>query len=535
MPGVWVNHWREDLAAARAALEEKHPNAFHTVSAAELDAAFSALSERLPQLGHHEAIVELARIVAMVGDGHTRLTLPLGPGVEFEQGHSSTPPPALPEMRFHQLPLRLAIDGDGPWIERTTREHRDLVGARLVAIDGQPIERVIEAVSSTIRRDNEMQVLHHLPMHLVLPELLHARGVLASPLRAALTLRMRSGSTPAVERVVVLEPLAFDQPVEWVSGPTVGGAATSPLSLQDADRNYALHYLAAQDAIYLPFNVVYDDAEESIRGLATRLALLVAHPPSGRPVSKLVLDLRRNRGGDSSLAEPLLRALIASPLNEVGHLYVLIGRSTFSAAMNFALLLEKHTDSLFVGEPTGARPNSYGDSRKVRLPHTGLTLRISTLYWQSDPRDQRPWIAPQLPVAATAEDMLAGRDPVLETVLALAPPTGGVPWASLDEWRGELRTGSGAYPWSLRLEAAGAEWKGTVDVPAFELEGAPAEELAIGPDGLGFVLTVGEGRIRFRARALGDRLYGTFELGSHRLVSFLAPGSGSGADAGRAD
>lgn len=532
MPEVWIHHWREDLAAARAALEERHPNVFHTVSAAELDAAFSKLSARLPQLQHHEVIVELARIVALVGDGHTRLTLPLGPGVEFEQGHSSTPPPARPEMQFHQLPVRLAIDGDGPWIERTTPEHRDLVGARLLAIGGQPIDRVIDAVSPTIRRDNEMQVLYHLPMHLVLPEILHACGVLASPQRAELTLRLPFHSGPTARRHVLLEPLPFDEPVEWVGLPTTAGEATpTPLSVEDEDRNYALHYLADRDAIYLAFNVVYDAVDPSIRDLSVQLTDLVARPPGGRPVNKLILDLRRNRGGDTSLVEPLLRALVASPLNETGHLFVLIGRATFSAAMNFALLLEKHTEVLFVGEPTGARPNSYGDSRKVRLPHSGLTLRVSTLYWQSHPRDQRPWIAPQLPLVATADDVLAGRDPVLETVLALSPPAGGVPWAELRVWQGELRTGSGAFPWSLALWQTPSGWQGSADVPAFGLEEARAEELRIEPAGLSFALTVQEGPVRFSGHALGDRLYGHADLGSHRLGFFLATSDGQGGGA----
>ena len=53
-----------------------------------------------------------------------------------------------------------------------------------------------------------------------------------------------------------------------------------------------------------------------------------------------------------------------------GHLFVLIGRRTFSAAMNCASLLELHSKATFVGEPTGSRPNFVGESTYFTLPCT---------------------------------------------------------------------------------------------------------------------------------------------------------------------
>lgn len=517
LPQEWIAKWRADLVTARTALEKRHPSLFHSVTREALDSAFADLAARLPELEQHEAVVALAAIVAQVGDGHTRLTLPLGPGIEFDQGHSTTPPPTLPEMRFHQLPLRIAIDDQGPWIERIARRHRDLLGARITAVDGRPIDEVIAAVSPTIQRDNELQVLYHLPMHLVLPELLHARGMLADPGRAELTVRTPEG----VERSLVLAPVAFDESIDWV-GPLELGIEP-PLSARYGQRNYDLVYLEAAGAVYVPFNVVYDEEEESIRDFASRLSSFIAEPAPGRPVEKLVLDLRRNRGGNGALLKPLLHAIIASPLNRTGRLYALIGRETFSAAMFLALDLEKQTEVIFVGEPTGTRPNHYGDSRKVQLPNTGLTLRISTLYWQSHPRDTRSAISPQLPVAVARDDVLAGRDPVIDTVLGLAAPATGVPWTQRPLWRGEVRTGSGAFPWALRIEPGDGDDRARVDLPALGVEGAQVEDLSLEAAGVGFVLPLGDSTMPFRGMALGERLFGTFDLGSFRLSFFLAP------------
>ena len=44
--------------------------------------------------------------------------------------------------------------------------------------------------------------------------------------------------------------------------------------------------------------------------------------------------------------------------------------------------LEEYTDAVFVGEPSAGKPNSYGDSRTITLPNSGITVRVSIYYWQ---------------------------------------------------------------------------------------------------------------------------------------------------------
>lgn len=98
-------------------------------------------------------------------------------------------------------------------------------------------------------------------------------------------------------------------------------------------------------------------------------------------IERVVLDLRRNGGGNNMLPEPLRRTLVKSRFNRPGGLYVLVGPRTFSAAMNIATRLERETDALFVGEPTGGRPNHYGDAKYLVGSATGVPYLISTLRW----------------------------------------------------------------------------------------------------------------------------------------------------------
>ena len=118
-------------------------------------------------------------------------------------------------------------------------------------------------------------------------------------------------------------------------------------------------------------------------------------------IRRLVIDLRNNPGGDNHTYAPLLEFLRTDRrVNRPGGLSVIIGPQTFSAATNFATEVDRDTAAVFVGEPTGGRPNLYGDVKPVELPNSGLTVEVSSRYWEfGGPDDHRPWIAPDIPAS----------------------------------------------------------------------------------------------------------------------------------------
>jgi hypothetical protein len=77
--------------------------------------------------------------------------------------------------------------------------------------------------------------------------------------------------------------------------------------------------------------------------------------------------------------------------------YWFIGRRTFSAAQNTATAIERETNAIFVGEPTGSRPNFIGETIPFQLPYGKTLVNVADLCWQTSwPMDHRPWIAPEL-------------------------------------------------------------------------------------------------------------------------------------------
>jgi tetratricopeptide (TPR) repeat protein len=397
-----VAAWREDLRFMAREMEKRHRNLYHTVSRASFGRAVASLHQRIPSLARHEIIVELARIAALVQDGHTNVA-----------------PTRDPQIGFTALPVKLYFFKDGLFVRAAHRTQAMLAGARVVRIGGMTPDQAYARVRELVGRDNEMDARFFAPFLLTMPEILHALRITSSPDEATFVLELGSK-----RQTVTLRPLgpASMMPPDtdiswwpdsaWTDMRPLG--STPPLWLREnPSTKYWLEYLPADRLVYAQYNQVANKEDESIAQFADRLRALVDSVPNTR----LALDLRLNRGGNGSLNRPLLLSLIKSRnLEGRGKLFVIIGRSTFSAAQFLVNELEQYTDAVFVGEPSGGKANSYGDSRKITLPNSKITVRVSTLWWQEDPRDIRPWKGPDVAAELTSQEYARNLDPALEVV-----------------------------------------------------------------------------------------------------------------------
>jgi hypothetical protein len=520
----WAERWREDLAFLAEQLPEKHPDPFVALGEEEFAAEVERLDEGIPRMSHAQIVVALAELIARLEDGHSRVTLPLAGTAGFFSGHSKTPEPKVPGLLFGHLPVRFRIYPDGLYVQRATPEHAALLGGRVGRLGSLSGPEAVAAVGEVAHHDNEWQRRLNTAAYLAIPEVLEAKGVIAEADSIPLLVIAPDGRKIAA----TLAPAPTDHAPEWVE--TYDGA-TTPLYLRDPDTNYWFEHLADERTVFFQYNEVYnrDDAPdaETIEAFALRLADFVA----AHDVDRLVIDLRFNRGGSGELNHPLLHALIRSPeLREVGSLYAIIGRATFSAAMMFALDLEQHTPVLFVGEPAGSRPNHYGDSRKLELPNSGLTVRLSSLYWQySKPYDARTTIEPHIPAPLTADAYRAGRDPALEAILGLGAPAdlaaasageSSAAAAGLGSWTGSIFFNPETIDVAIHVEHGETGVTAILDVPAEKAYGIRLEEARVEGETLRMVLTAFGDPIRLSARIHGDRMLARADFG-RRPVPFV--------------
>lgn len=399
--------WREDLRYMAEEMPKRHKNLFHTVTPEQFEGAVSKLNEKISSLSRHQIIIEMARIAAMVGDGHTNIA-----------------PTRDPKIDFRIYPIKLYFFKDGLYVRAATREHAGIIGARIVKIGNASVEQAYTAVREITGRDNEMDVKFFAPHLLVMPEVLHALGLIDDMENARFIIE--SGGK---QKVLELKPFGAaemmppDTDISWMPKANWvdardGAQSPAPLWLKDPQNKFWFEYLPDSRTVYVQLNQVGNKDNETIEAFSKRLFTFV----EANPVDRFVLDLRLNRGGNGEFNRPLLLGIIkANKIDQRGKLFTIIGRSTWSAAQFLANDLEKYTNTIFVGEPTGGKVNSYGDSSKITLPNSGITVRVSTLWWQGDERDKRQWTAPHVAAELTFADYLANNDPALKAALNYVP------------------------------------------------------------------------------------------------------------------
>ena len=85
-----------------------------------------------------------------------------------------------------------------------------------------------------------------------------------------------------------------------------------------------------------------------------------------------------------------------------------------------AVQLKNELAGILVGEPTGGRPNAYSEnsrSERIVLPNSHLVVYVSIRYYRLLDEDTLG-VMPHKRIDLTWPDFVAGRDPVMEWILA---------------------------------------------------------------------------------------------------------------------
>jgi hypothetical protein len=377
--------WAEDLDFLAAELPKKHKNLFHKISEDEFRAQVDALRAKLPSLSPSEILAGLMRLVAAVGDSHTTL------GYRPRQG----------------IPLMLYWFKDGISVLNTTAEYRDILYGRITALGGKPIEDVIPVLAELIPHENNAQVKNMLPNLLADTVVLLGAGVIPSSDTASLTVLTAAGRTVTMD----MAPVPFSSKPEWLVD--TSDKSGSPLYLKNRRQFYWFEVLTGSRTLFFKYNSCQNMRD---RPFGDFVKDLFAAADTGK-VSRIIIDLRHNGGGNSAIFAPFLAELKKRPsLCRGGGIYVLVGRRTFSSAILNALDLKKEMPAVFAGEPTGGKPNHYGEIQMFRLPQSGLTVTYSVKYFKVVEGDANS-LVPDILVEPTLADYLKKSDPVLERVL----------------------------------------------------------------------------------------------------------------------
>jgi hypothetical protein len=114
------------------------------------------------------------------------------------------------------------------------------------------------------------------------------------------------------------------------------------------DANYSFSISPADRTVRVRFTRVRSDGTESVSAFMARM--FASADAAG--ATKLVLDLRSLKGGDSFLVVPLVKGVLARErFAQRGGLVVIVGSESFTQGQNAAALLQRYANPMVVEKP----------------------------------------------------------------------------------------------------------------------------------------------------------------------------------------
>ena len=373
--------WAKDLQRLDELVRLKHVSPFTIHSEAEWKAK---LAEIGPKVADAPIDQQFALVSSLVGllDTHS--------GIFRHTGFQPY------EVLFYKF-------SDG-WFTIAAKDE-SLIGSRLISIGGHPVDEVESTLRPLIPHDNEMGFLDSVQGAFSYPEYLHGSGLVADRTKPQYLLERPDGSRVTVDFPTTDEGTWAEE--FHILGDLVGSAPEA------VARRGELAWTRI-DAPHKVFLVsVNDYGDMTAAGDAMTAAL-----DAGK-ADRVVLDIRYLRGGSGDFR--ILDTIRNDPrINRKGALTVLMGRENVSIATDVDYEFDVTTDALLVGEPTPARADNFRcDCYDIELDHSGIVVSVPTTMTHNG--DERPEVAPDIPMALRSADFFAGRDPVLDAAIEGLP------------------------------------------------------------------------------------------------------------------
>ena len=401
--------WRSDLEVLSDSLLARD-RSFSPSARQEFRRKLAELDAALDRLTDDAILAELSHLVALADNAHTRLRLD----------------PTVAGAFTNQFPVRSWVFADGLYVIRTSPDYQRALACRIVAINGHVIDQVSKDVMKLFA-GNDPWKDYLLPIYLESPNVLHGLGIIDNDQEALFTLEDGSGkrfdlsvhSRPVNQGWETWQELSPVFAADGLPSSCALGLDHLPLYLRHPDRAYWFEYLPATQTLYFQFNIA-DNAPigPTFHHFADSLLAFTG----SHAVETTIVDLRLNSGGNLEVARDFISDLgNNASINRSGHLFVIVGRTTFSAGLYHAAQLKQLTHAILVGEPAGDRLDYWAEGGMLVLPNSGAVIEYADgfhRYSLKDYPENQPYYAslsikgldPDRLVPVTSKDYFSGHD-----------------------------------------------------------------------------------------------------------------------------
>jgi hypothetical protein len=420
-PNGRVEAMRQDLQVLAQLTSLDH--SFTPESSARFERERLALEAGLAQMTPEDFEMEVSRLVAISGNGHTSVV--------------------RRSRRLNQVPVRFAWFAEGLFVTRAKDPFSTLLGAQVISIEGRPVAEVLRALRPYVSGTADWARAVS-PQLLQSPAALRGMRLAAAAESATYTVLKPSGELQTVElradapgsdlpyadpaRNHSPEPADSASPQwrSWLTSPKM-----LPASLRDPDASIYLRQLDNGQGVYVHISSIMGDA----RGSLSRQLDGVLDAIAPGSLRYAVLDLRFDGGGNYMETLDFTKEL-PQRVRPDGQIFILTDQSTFSAAI-VTFARAKYfagNRAVVIGERVGDREQFWAEAgAQMELPNSKIRVNFATGYhdwergcsWRDAPRCF--WLnlvydvpagslSPQVPLAWRFSDYSMGVDTVMAEV-----------------------------------------------------------------------------------------------------------------------
>lgn len=376
--------WLSDLNFVKKELPKKHKNLFFSMTRSDFYKQMDLLISNINQYDDTKIKGELAKVINSVNDSHTSV-----------------------DMRGSLIyPLSFFEFKEGIYLTNASLEYKDFWGKKLAAINGYSVEQLRSKLNPYISHDNQSILKNEFCDSLKYVQTLEIAGISKNE-EAIFTF------DGAAKKDITVKPLKNDEYMKVKALTDVPEyLARFPVVKKNMDKNYWFDYSEKTNSVYVKYNSCSNTPGYSFDKFTKDVFNVI----DGKNARTLIIDLRDNGGGNSAIFNPFMRAIKKrADINNKEHLFVIIGRRTFSSAVLNAMDLRNYTNATLIGEPSGGRPNHFGEVKILRLSNVKVDIYYSSNYFKTTKNDTDS-IYPDVSIRSSAESYFSARDDCLEYI-----------------------------------------------------------------------------------------------------------------------
>ncbi|MFA5772909.1 MAG: S41 family peptidase [Thermoplasmata archaeon] len=418
----------KDINYAIKVAEDVHPNLYAIISKDSFYANTDSIKKSLPEkMSDAETDKTFRRIFSHIQDAHT------GPGTVIFMKR-------LAFLFRKTLPYKIVIKNERLFVAKNYFYRNTIpVGSEIAEINGKPASKCLNEISKLLSYEN-------IPSR-----------------NAKLQLPFLWALWNDFENFEITYKAPGTKTIKTIR--TSGGLISNILFIKDINISERYSYRTMDGNIgYMEFNSC-NNLDEFKAFLETTFKLIKSNK-----IKQLIIDIRRNEGGSSSLGDELMqyisktdfktfdsafvkisnelekkgafnwidstkrivgtmiydttetsiRKLRDNPLLYNGKSYLLVGGKTFSSATNFASSFQCYKVGKILGTETGGLTSCFGEGYTFELPNTKFDMKVATKkFVNACGISNRRGIIPDYIIENSFADDKKGIDRVLEFTIDL--------------------------------------------------------------------------------------------------------------------